>query len=262
MELPILTSKKGTKVIKSTALHRALELNDGHYAQNVKRWLADVYQFGAEIRRPAAMSDYARAKQDPDSMLKEYYFSLELARLISLNSRSRAKQAVANKLAREEAAYAQKVCLDADQMIDLLERVKAMSRLSCQIKAEQRHAEHYVRRRGSLDYWNHYRAEFIGLRKDDLHCSLNARGITVPRRATLRELLLRYDPDQLIRIGLIDHYAAQGHPLTYAAEIGRIGLHLARQMQLEVCDDRRGETLFSTPVETQLLAAMQGAAAA
>jgi hypothetical protein len=261
MELPILTSKKGTKVIKSTQLYRALGLNDAHYATNVKQWLADVYQFGDEIRKPAGMTDYARCRREPNALIKEYYLTLELARLITLASRSKVKQAIANKLAREEAAYPQRVQLSAEEMIHLLETVKAMTRLSCQLKAEERHAAAYVRRQGSQDYWNYFRAEMIGYKKEDIIQQLETQQLKYRKRATLRELQLRNDAHELIRIGLIDHYAAQGHPLNYAQEIGSIGKHLAAQMQLEIIDDRKGETLFATPVDEQVMAGLRGVAA-
>lgn len=262
MDLPILTSKKGTKVIKSTQLHRALGLNDGHYQSNVKRWISDIYQFSEEIRKPAGMTDYALAKRSSAALVKEYYLSLEFARLIALSSRSKVKRAVANKLAREESAYPQQVRLGAAEMLQLLEQVKAMSRMSCQIKAEERHAADYQRRRGSMSYWNHYRSEMIGYRKETLMASLLEMGIKFPKRATIRELLLRHDASELIRIGLIDHYAAQGHPLSYATEIGQIGQQLAKQLQLEVVDDRKGELLFAPPVDTAVLASLGSGVAA
>jgi len=64
MDLTIRISKKGTRVIKASELHRALGLNDNHYQNNVRHWLKDVYQFNDGIRRPQGMKDYAR---DPKS---------------------------------------------------------------------------------------------------------------------------------------------------------------------------------------------------
>lgn len=261
MELAILTSKKGTRVLKSTHLHRALGFRDDHYQDNVKRWISDVYQFSDGIRKPAAMTDFARAKRDQDDLVKEYYFSIEFARLITLASRSRNKQPLANKLIREEEAYPQQVFLDTESMLRLLEQTKAMTRFSCQLAAEQRHRAAYERRRGNVDYWNHYRAEANGFTKEDIQVQLSARGVQFPKRSSLRELLFRYDNLELIRIGLIDLYAAQGHPLAYAKEIGRIGRRLAEQMHLEVTDDRSGEGLFSAPVDESVIAGIRGVAA-
>ena len=204
MDFQILTSKKGTRVIKSTQLHRALDLNDGHYAQNVKRWLADVYQFSDGIRKPAGMADYARAKNRTDSLLKEYYFSLELARLVALTSRSKRKQAVANKLLQEEEAFPQQVQLNADDMLRLVEQTKAMSRITCQIAAEKRHLAAYTRRRGTAEFWNHYRSEMVGYKKEELVDRLQSQKVSVKSTYTLRDLLLRKDPFILIRVGLVD----------------------------------------------------------
>ncbi|MEL6357883.1 MAG: hypothetical protein AAFQ37_13230, partial [Bacteroidota bacterium] len=188
MDLLILTSKKGTRVIKSTQLHQALGLNDNHYAQNVKRWLADVYQFSDGIRKPAGMTDYARAKTGNDTLLKEYYLSLELARLITLGSRSKRKQVIANKLVKEEAAFPQRVQLGAEDMFRLVEQTKAMSRTSCQLAAEKRHLAAYTRRRGSAEFWNHYRTEMTGYKKEDLIGRLRSRGISLKSSYSVRDL--------------------------------------------------------------------------
>lgn len=262
MNLLILTSKKGTRVIKSTHLHRALGLKDEHYSDNIKQWLSDVYQFQDGIRKPQAMSDFARAKGNPDNLLKEYYFSLEMARLVALHSRSKLKEAVANKLAREEVAYPQQVRLDTEAMLKLLELTKAMTRFSCQLAAEQRHQAAYTHRReGNGEYWHAYRKEVVGYSKEELLAELSAKGVKIAKQSSLRALLLRKDALELIRIGLIDLYAAQGHPLSYALEIGRIGRRLAEQMQLEVVDDRLGELLFAPAVDQATVASIVGAAA-
>lgn len=261
MDLSILTSKKGTKVVKSSQLHRVLGLNDNHYPTNIKRWLGDVYQFADAIRKPAGMADYARAKMGPQVLLKEYYLSLEFARLITLASRSKVKQAIANKLAREEAAYPQHLSLNGTEMLTLLEQVKAMTRLSCQKAALQRHRAAYNRRRGNADFWNHYRSQFVGYKKDELLQQLRLRGIKARKSGTIADLLLQYDAYELIRIGIVDHYAATGHPLTYAKQIGLIGKQLAEQMRLEVVDDTLGEQLFTTPVDADMVANLRGVAA-
>lgn len=262
MDLQILTSKKGTRVIKSTHLHRALGLKDEHYAEHIKRWLSDIYHFHDGIRKPEAMTDFARAKARTDNLLKEYYFSLEMARLATLHSRSKVKEAVANKLAREEAAYPQQVRLDTEAMLKLLEQTKAMTRFSCQLAAEQRHQAAYAHRRaGDGAYWQAYRKDIVGCSKEELLNNLAQKGIKAPKQWAVRALLLRKDPLELIRIGLVDLYAAQGHPLNYAIEIGRIGRRLAEQMQLEVVDDSQGELLFAPAVDQATVASIVGAAA-
>jgi len=91
MELQVLVSKKGTRVVTATNLHRALRLPDYKFNSDVQKWLHDVYAFGDEVRKPYKMKDYAQ-RDFKYSKLKDYYISLELAKHIALNSNSVVKQ--------------------------------------------------------------------------------------------------------------------------------------------------------------------------
>jgi len=71
MDLQILVSKKGTKVVTATNLHQALQLLDHHYATNVRKWLQDVYEFADGVRKPAKMQDYAPRKQKNSALIDD-----------------------------------------------------------------------------------------------------------------------------------------------------------------------------------------------
>ncbi|MEM8586114.1 MAG: hypothetical protein AAGF87_17710 [Bacteroidota bacterium] len=263
MNLAILTSRKGTRVIKAMALHRELGLADHHYAQNVRKWLKDVYQFRDGIRTPKGMTDYARAGRKQEHISIDYYLSLELAKLITLASKSKYKQALANKLQREEEVYPQQVQLSPDATLELMEQTKAMSRFSVQTAAETRHKSRYDRLHPDHNYWNQYRIEFIGYKKSDVVLRLRGEGMKASSNRSFRELIHAYDSLELVRIGIIDHYAAQGHSLAYAVQMGNLAKRMAMEMRLEVVDDSQVESnLFATPVDPQLLAKMQRPAAA
>jgi len=262
MELTIHISKKGTRVVKATELHRALGLNDNHYQTNVRQWIKDVYQFTDGIRRPEGLRDFARSKQSRGNLLQEYYFALEFAKLIALSSRSKVKQAIATKLSKEEDVYPEHVKLSATDTLELLEQVKALARISCQKAAESRHRAYYTAKRGSADYWNHFRREQVVLTTmADLKEELQRREIKVPARADLRELMQRVDPCELIRIGIVDHYAALGNSLPYAQQLGSLALELARQLRLEIVDDRKGDLLFAPVADDEVVRKMQRVAA-
>ncbi len=261
MELNILTSQKGTRVIKATDLHRCLGLADHHYQANVRLWVKDVYQFSDGIRRPEGMKDFARSTKTKAGIVREYYFNLELARLIALSSKSKVKQAIATKIAKEEAVFPEQVQLTAGQTLELLEQTKAMTRLSCQIAAEDRHLAAYIRRRGSADYWNRYRVDHVvKTRAEDLRTRLADRNVKVAKSWRVRELLLRYDHLECIRIGIADHYAALGYSIPYATQLGDLARELAATMRLEVVDDRKGEILFAPVTEPELVRQLQRAA--
>ena len=79
MELQVFVSKKGTKVVCATDLHKTLQLTDHHYATNARRWIHDIYQFEDGIRRPEDLRDYAKrvTKESKRGLLTDYYLSLE-----------------------------------------------------------------------------------------------------------------------------------------------------------------------------------------
>ena len=262
MDLTIRVSKKGTRVVKASELHRALGLADHHYQANVRTWIKDVYQFADGIRTPVGMQDYARSSQTKADVVHEYYFNLELARLVALSTKSKVKQAVATKLSKEEAVYPDRVQLTAEETLDLLEQVKAMTRFSCQIAAEERHLNAYVRRTGSADYWNRYRVKhLVRTTMEELRTALTERNVPFTRTHRVRDLLYRYDPYECVRIGIVDHYAAQGYGVPYANQLGELARKLAENMQLEVTDDRQGEGLFTAPADIDLVRQLQRVAA-
>ena len=261
MELPILTSKRGTRVVKATQLHRALGLNDNHYQANVQYWLKDVYEFHDGIRRPEGLKDYARSAKTRGQLIQEYYFQVEFAKLVTLSTKSKVKQAIANKLSKEEQVYSEHVTLGAEDIRQLLEQTKAMARLSCQKAAEERHLAHYTSRRGNGDYWQRFRREQIVFRTmDELKADIRQQHGKVKAGSNLRDLLLRLDDLETIRIGIVDHYAALGHPMPYAQEVGRLAKAFAHDMRLEVVDDRDGNPLFAPPADSDALRDLRAAA--
>ncbi|MEO0732925.1 MAG: hypothetical protein AAFZ52_08825, partial [Bacteroidota bacterium] len=263
MQLTILTSKKGTRVVKATELHRALGLADHHYQNNVRHWLKDVYQFADGIRRPEGLKDFARHPGSRGQLMQEYYLAIELAKLIALATRSKVKQAVATRLSKEEVVYPEHVQLSTADTLELLEQTKAMARVSCQQAAESRHFAHYAsRRKDGGGYWNRFRREQVVLTTmADLKEQLERRGQQVPASSELRRLLLRTDALELIRIGIVDHYAALGNSMPYARQLGDLAKELAAQLRLEIVDDRQGDQLFAPVVDAEVVRKLQRVAA-
>jgi phage anti-repressor protein len=263
MDLPIYTSKKGTKVVRATELHLALQLPDHHYATNIRRWLQDLYSFVDGIRRPQGMRDYARRKEQPSALLEDYYLSVELAKLICLRTRSKVRHKYANLLHRHEVRTPTLPQFGPQDVLNFIDLVKAMSLVSCQQAAETAHLEAYRQlNNGSAEYWNRYRGELIGYRKEDLIRKLRAHGQEAARSMSLRELLQRLDSSELIRLALIDHYLGQGFAREYSLHIGEMGKRLAQEMQLATVDDTQNGSLFAPEVNPEMLRAIRGHSAA
>ena len=262
MDLSIHISKKGTRVVKASELHRALGLADHHYQANVRQWIKDVYPFSDGIRTPVGLQDYARSNRTKAGVVHEYYFNLEMAQLVALSTKSKVKQAVATKLSKEAAVYPDRVQLTTEDALTLMEQTRAMARISCQVAAEERHLQAYIRRTGSQDYWNKFRVDnVVDTTRETLQETLSDRGQSYNRSHRVRELLLRCDPYECVRAGIVDHYAAQGYSIPYARELGRLAKEMAKAMNLEVSDDRQGEGLFTAPADTDVLRQLQRVAA-
>lgn len=256
MELEILTSKKGTKVVRATDLHQALQLTDHHYAVNIRRWLQDVYQFSDGIRRPESHRDYARRKEREANLLDDYFLSVELAKLIALNSRSRVKQKWANLLLKAEQQQQATVTLSGEEVLSAIELVKAMSYMSCQMAAEACHLALYEERNeGSSDFWWHYRTQLLGYKKEDIRRKLRQR---VSDKLSIRDLLLKADPHELIRTAVIDHFITQGKSPDYARQMGDLSKQLARELKVEIIDDRTEGNLFAPPVDPDTIRRIKG----
>jgi phage anti-repressor protein len=90
MELEVLQSKKGTKVITASNLHAALGLPVRQYGTSVRKWMRDIYELSDGMRRPQIHRDFAKRPR-PGEPLEDFYITLELAKLIALRSTSKQK---------------------------------------------------------------------------------------------------------------------------------------------------------------------------
>ena len=97
MEIQVLVSKKGTKVVTANQLHRALRLVDYRYNNDTQKWLNDLYSFSDGVRQPVEMQDYSK-RTFKYAKMPDYYLSVELAILITLRSNSPVKQFYAKYL--------------------------------------------------------------------------------------------------------------------------------------------------------------------
>lgn len=90
MELEILESKHGTKVVSVSNLYQVLQLPARQYGINLRRWMKDLYEFRDGIRRPQPLRDFAKRPR-PGEPVEDFYLTLELAKLIALRTNSKKK---------------------------------------------------------------------------------------------------------------------------------------------------------------------------
>jgi len=90
MNIEVLESKYGTKVVTASNLHAALRLPVRQYGAQVRKWLKDAYEFNDGIRRPQPRRDFAKRPR-PGEPIEDYFLTLELAKLIALRTNSKEK---------------------------------------------------------------------------------------------------------------------------------------------------------------------------
>ncbi|MEM9887506.1 MAG: hypothetical protein AAF849_16540 [Bacteroidota bacterium] len=253
MNLQILVSKKGTKVITATNLYVALELPTQHYEREVKKWLTDIYEFDDGIRRAERMKDYAPRTSPKDAIVKDYYFSIEFAKLVTLNSKSKVKLKYARQLFSLENKHGERGVITKEQAVSIIELTKAMGLVSLQEASEEQHRKTFEAQPDSQseNWWKH-RIELLGYSVDQLKDRLKDQGKEV-RGKSLRSLLMEWDKYEAIRSGIIDLFMAMGKTERYAKTMGDLSKRIAKELALDVHDDRSAGSLFAPSINPKII---------
>ncbi len=252
-DLQILISKKGTKVVTATNLYYVLQLPNHHYGMNIRKWLRDVYEFHDGVRRPIGMQDYAKRVIKTNPVLEDYYLSVELAKLIVLQSRSKVKQKYARLLISLEETNESAELLTKEQVLAIMDLVRGMSLVSCQESCEREHQQAFAaQHEGShpAEWWKH-RADVLGYSTESLREKMKAIGKNA-RGKSQREMLVHLDKYEIVRAAVIDLFMAMGKPENYARYVGDVAKSFATEMQVEIFDDRQAAMLFLPEVDAKV----------
>lgn len=251
MELQILVSKKGTKVVLASSLHSALGLPNKQYAANIRHWLSDIYQFHDGIRKPEHFKDFAR-RQSKELVVDDYYLSIEFAKLITLASKSKVKLKYATWLLGHEDPNERGDLFSVEQVLAVLELSKVMGLVSCQTACEQKHLETYEERNGgsAANWWN-FRSELLGYSTDKLKEALAMQG-KKPDGKSQRQMLMQVDKHEMVRTAVIDLFMALGKPQHYAQRLGQLAKSFARELNVEIFDDRNAAPAFLPKINGEL----------
>ncbi len=237
MEIQVFQSKKGTRVVTTSNLYEALQLPAHKYNSTVKYWMSDIYNFEDDIRKPQLLKDYSEKKNE-HSKRQNFYISLELARLITLNSPSSLKLIFAKKLSELVKPALTASTFSKDQIIAVLELTKVMGLVSCQKSAE---AGHLSAKGVNLDkpasWWN-YRARLLGYNAKTLQSKMAEIGASYKGK-NLIQMLIKTDRYEIIRMAVIDLFLALGNSESYAKDMGDLAKIFASELKVEIRDDRK-----------------------
>lgn len=243
MELQILVSKKGTKVVLASSLHAELGLPNKQYAANLRHWLHDIYQFHDGIRRPEHFKDFAK-RQTKEVAMDDYYLSIEFAKLVTLSSKSKSKLKYATWLLGQEDLAEESDLLSIDQVMAVLELSKVMGLVSCQTACEQKHLETYEERNhGSAANWWNFRSELLGYSSEKLKKAMQNLGKRADGKSQ-RQMLMQVDKYEMVRTAVVDLFMSLGKSADYARSLGDLAKAFAKEMNVEIFDDREASPAF------------------
>jgi len=252
MEIQVFQSKKGTKVVTTSNLHEALQLPTHLYNGTVKYWIQDIYDFNDEVRKPQLLKDYSEIKQTI-SKRKDYYISLEMARLITLNSNSPVKLVFARKLTELVKPKRASGMFSKDQVLAVLELTKVMGLISCQKSAELGHQQAKSANLGKSNEWWNYRARLLGYNVATLKAKMTEIGVSYKGK-NLRQMLIKTDKYEMIRMAVIDLFLALGNSEHYAKDMGDLAKIFANELKVEIRDDRKDSmTLYPKNADRELV---------
>ena len=251
MELQILVSKKGTKVVTASNLHMVLQLPKHQYIKNVQKWLKEVYGFRDSIRRPEELRDFARRPVQGEALMEDYFLSIELAKLITLHSQSKVKQKFARWLLSLEEQVQHAELLNQEQILTVVELAKVMGLLSCQQATEQHHRKQYEAATGSDVNWWNYRSGILGYSIDDLRKKCVDAGKAFKGK-TQKQMLLQIDRFETVRTAVIDLFIGLGKSERFARNMGDLAKAFAKELDVNVTDDQDQDALFSFSVNNEL----------
>ncbi|MBR9922331.1 MAG: hypothetical protein GYB31_15955 [Bacteroidetes bacterium] len=239
MDLQVLVSKKGTRVVTASNLYIALELPQSQYSKQLSRWITDTYEFNNGIRRPERMKDFAR-RSVAGSPVPDYYLAVEFAKLVALRSNSKKKLKYAKYLFSMEEQSEEDARLNTDQVLAMLELTKAMGLVSCQTASEQRHLDIYEERNdGKPNQWWKFREKLLGYSSGKLQSEMKKRGKSGNGKSQ-RQMLMQLDKHEMVRTGVIDLFMSMGKTASYARKLGDLAKSLAKELSVDVFDDRSG----------------------
>ncbi len=235
----------------ASSLHLALGLPNKQYAANIRHWLSDIYQFHDGIRKPEHFKEFAR-RQSKEVVVDDYYLSIEFAKLITLGSKSKTKLKYATWLLGHEDPDEKGDLFSVEQVLAIMELSKVMGLVSCQTACEQKHLETYEERNGgSASNWWNFRSELLGYSTDKLKEAMLAQGKKTEGKSQ-RQMLMQLDKHEMVRTAVIDLFMGLGKPEQYAKRLGQLAKAFARELNVEIFDDRNTAPAFVPKLNDEL----------
>jgi hypothetical protein len=249
-ELNLYKSRKGSYAITASELHDLLDFNPGMFTIHIKRWLKDSYIFDNDIRRPIVLKDFSVRLLAEQKGVTDYFLSLPLAKQIVLHSGAKNKMEIARKIMKYES---EAVVLKEKEVLNILQLVRIMSRTSYQELVEKMHFAYFERQNNTME-WGDYRTAMI-----NNHASLSHKLSMQWNKKTaenVRKRCLSQQPNELIRIAVMDFLISKGKSVLYASKMAGLAKDFADEWEISIYEDNVSAHLFAPTLDTEKMNAL------
>lgn len=227
-----LRENNGIKYASAKELHFRLGLNKSNFTQWIRRVL---------LNKPFIENidfSYLAKKSTGGRPSIDYLLTEQTAISVIMISGGKKAHEIRNEVVE---AFRQKktgISLTVDQVTALTDIVKAMTLVSVQKNAENKHYNFLGRPK---DWWK-YRAELLGYSTESLKNALLSVG---KKYKSQKQALIHIDPAEIIRTGVIDILIALGRDHEYSINIGEWAKAIAKSngYHFQIWDDTKANPL-------------------
>lgn len=245
--IKIHTNQQGGKYVIASELYSILALRDKDYSRNVKNWFLEEYEFqnSDNLRTPIKDKDYSSYMRKTSAKggrpRQDYILSLELSKLIALDSRSKVKKRYAKWLLSLEKKVENLEYLSVDQVAAIYKILNFFKYISNQKAMLEIHKERFVedfdKKGNPYAHFNNFRNQLLGIGKNELrkrvveYCQKEHKSIKLTKKDKFTQIHT-VNPYDTLTHAVIDWLYTQDKSegvLKFASVIKRI----AEQTELE-----------------------------
>lgn len=232
-----LIEKNGMKVCSARKIHELLEVSS-QFSTWISRgienaWLIENSDYFIVKNVKNVDNQYYAGRNTND-----YFLTKDAALSIIVMSRVKKAKEIRQQIIEAFKEKQTGILLNADQVAALTDVVKAMTLVSVQKQAENKH---YTFLNKPKDWWT-YRANLLGYSPESLKTALIQINKSYKNQ---KQALMHIDPSEIIRTGVIDLLIALGRDKEYALNVAEFAKIIAQKTGFcfKIWDDTKANPL-------------------
>ena len=242
MDINIHTSNSGQQFILASELHQRLNITTP-----LRIWFPRMIDYGFQegvdytlIIKEKVIS-YKNVRNSRGRKGIDWEISIDMAKNIAVVQKSPEGMEIRNYLLNLDKQVNNGELINKEQAAFLLDLASVLGYVSLQTKFEKSHYKVY----GKPNSWWRYRADLLGYSTQSLQQEIAAIG---KKYRNQRQALTHLDPLEIIRMGVIDFFAAMGKSPSYSQNMGNMAKQMAPKLDILMYDDTKKDAIDFRPI--------------